>query len=611
MNHGLARLARWRHTGVGAVLYIAATLGPLLLALVLSFATLNPERKWELGTLGPYRDALSPRRIAEYGRVIVRAAVVASACQLIAMPIAYFLTRARSARLRATVLLLLAAPFFASDALRAFGWQVLLAPDGWIGEAWGLLALGGAAEGLRYTYWAPAIALGASVLPLGVITACWSLPPASSSVWLASDDFGGGPAQVFVHIALPLAAPGAAMGWCAMFVLAAFSSAEVRFLEGPTQTSLQSIAASLLNSNVPAVFALASLCVLFAMCGICAVGLAVRYAGALRRGVARAGSIIEYARAAARKLLWGLRLPVLSPWAHWSSALRAASPDDSDEKPLVLPERRSQGLRRVWLDAALRGTAAALTAAAVIYVLLPVVAVADLALTRTSAGGSSRTVVHFQTVFHSDRLAEATFNSLTVAVVVGLVSGATAIVLGTLWWRPRLRAVAMAAASFGFVLPPEAYALSLQQLGRLVGLETGSLWLVMLAHTVWTAGLCLGFSFLVNSRLDIHMLESALEMGAGPARVLIGIVLRITWRAIVAGGVTAAMFSLNEYPRAAYLAGRDRMISTEVYGHLTSGLVGGDRSIYAASTLMFLASLFALLITSGAIRVTGARLRDD
>lgn len=610
MNGSLARLAGWRHTGPAATLFVVAAGGPLLLALALSFAHLSPQRQWDFCSLAAYRDVTSSRRLAEYGWVGLRAAVVASVCQMIAMPIAYSVTRARSSRLRGSVLLLLAAPFFASDALRAFGWQMLLAPDGWVAQLCGLFANNGVAERLRYTYWSPAIAMGASVLPLGVFTAYWSLPPASSNIWIASDDLGGGWAYAFIRIAIPLAAPGAVMGWCAMFVLAAFSSAEVRFLEGPTQTSLQTIAASLLNSNVAAVFALAAMCVLFSASALCVIALTMRYAGALRAAVGRVGHMLDRANVAAPSGANGEPLPSCRR-AHSRRLLSTFGAPDVAKGAARSWFDRSRAAERQWPDTLLRLTALSLSVAAVVFVLLPVAAVTDLAFTGTSASGPFLTITHFQSVFRSERLGDAAANSLMVAALVGSASAVVGALLGTLWWRPRLRLAAVAAVTLAFVLPPEAYALSLQQLARVFGVETGHLVLVALAHSVWTVGLCLGMTFLVNSRLDKHMLESAMELGAQPVHILGGIVLPVTWRAIFAGGLTSAMLSLNEYSRAAYLSGRDRTISTEVYGRLASGLVAGDRSIYAASALAFFASLMALLIISGGMKAAISSARSS
>ena len=173
--------------------------------------------------LANYVALLRPANLDIVRRTTVMALAVTLADALLAFPLAYYLARYASGRLKPLLYLAVVLPLWSSYIVRVYSWRLILAKEGifsWfidkVGLTWlleGVLALPGiggpsltvSALGmfLCFTYiWLPYM-----ILPIQA-----ALERVPRSLIEASGDLGARPGQSFRHVLLPLAFPGVLAG---------------------------------------------------------------------------------------------------------------------------------------------------------------------------------------------------------------------------------------------------------------------------------------------------------------------------------------------------------------------------------------------------------------
>ncbi|NIY46452.1 ABC transporter permease [Cedecea colo] len=156
-------------------------------------------------------------------RTLIMAIAVTLASAVLAFPMAYYMARYTSGKLKAFFYIAVMLPMWASYIVKAYAWTLLLARDGvaqWFLQHLGLepvlsailtlpavggntLSTSGLGRFLVFVYiWLPFM-----ILPIQA--ALERLPP---SLLQASADLGARPTQTFRHVILPLAIPGVAAG---------------------------------------------------------------------------------------------------------------------------------------------------------------------------------------------------------------------------------------------------------------------------------------------------------------------------------------------------------------------------------------------------------------
>lgn len=174
-------------------------------------------------TLKTYAGLFSAANLDIIGRTVSMAALVTLADALLAFPIAFYMARYATPRVKAALTLAVVMPLWASYLVRVYSWKLLLAKEGiitWVFAKLGLLGLlerllalpmiGGPSLSLSmigtflaFTYvWLPYM-----ILPIQA--ALERVPP---SLLEASADLGGRSQQTFRHVLLPLAFPGVVAG---------------------------------------------------------------------------------------------------------------------------------------------------------------------------------------------------------------------------------------------------------------------------------------------------------------------------------------------------------------------------------------------------------------
>jgi putative spermidine/putrescine transport system permease protein len=200
-------------------------LGSLAALLIQSFFRLDDftglvVREWTLAT---YRSLLTSANIDIIARTAGMAGAVTLACAVLAFPLAYYMARYASPRMKGVLYLAVVMPLWSSYLVRVYAWKLILAKEGVVGWLFGTLGMGSLLDGMLSL---PGIGgPSLSVSPIGMFLAfvyVWlpymvlpiqaALERVPPSYLEASGDLGARPGETFRHIVLPLAFPGVVAG---------------------------------------------------------------------------------------------------------------------------------------------------------------------------------------------------------------------------------------------------------------------------------------------------------------------------------------------------------------------------------------------------------------
>ncbi|WP_395349739.1 ABC transporter permease [Variovorax sp. UC122_21] len=230
---GISRKATpWWLSGPALVLFIALLVVPLLLTAVLSFNVYDPASGPRAGefTLAHYAQVFGDDYYhGIFWRTFWISALVTLICVLIGAPEAYVLSRMRNPW-RSVLLLVVLAPLLVSVVVRAFGWSMLLGPEGAVNALLQLVGIGPVK--ILYTSAAVVIALVHVMLPFMVIPVWTSLQKLDPGVENAALSLNATPFTTLRRIVLPQVMPGILSGSLIVFGLAASSFAIPGLLGG-------------------------------------------------------------------------------------------------------------------------------------------------------------------------------------------------------------------------------------------------------------------------------------------------------------------------------------------------------------------------------------------
>jgi putative spermidine/putrescine transport system permease protein len=174
-------------------------------------------------TLRTYGDLLTPANMSVIWRTVGMAALVTLAAAAIAFPIAYYMARFATMRMKAVFYLAVMLPLWSSYLVRVYAWKLLLAKEGivtWVATqlhlTWLLDALlatpviGG--PSLSVSYIGTFLVFVYIWLPYMILPIEAALERVPKSFVEASADLGAQPRETFRHVILPLAIPGVVAG---------------------------------------------------------------------------------------------------------------------------------------------------------------------------------------------------------------------------------------------------------------------------------------------------------------------------------------------------------------------------------------------------------------
>jgi putative spermidine/putrescine transport system permease protein len=175
-------------------------------------------------TLSTYAQVLThPANLDIILRTLAMAVAVTVACALIALPIATYMTRYASPRMRALFYVGVMVPMWMSYLVKVYAWRLILARQGALSWTLEQLGLGGVLDAvlampgvggpsLASSYLGMFVVFVYMWLPFMILPLAAALERVPESLLQASADLGARPAQTFRTVTLPLALPGLAAG---------------------------------------------------------------------------------------------------------------------------------------------------------------------------------------------------------------------------------------------------------------------------------------------------------------------------------------------------------------------------------------------------------------
>lgn len=173
--------------------------------------------------LDTYRSLLARANLDIIVRTTMMASAVTIACAVIAFPLAYYMARFASPRMKTVLYLAVLMPLWSSYLVRVYSWKLILAQDGVLSWFVDHLGLRGA---LDWALGVPVVggpSLSQSLLGMWIVfTYTWlpymilplaaALERVPASLTDASGDLGARPGMTFRKVVVPLALPGLLAG---------------------------------------------------------------------------------------------------------------------------------------------------------------------------------------------------------------------------------------------------------------------------------------------------------------------------------------------------------------------------------------------------------------
>lgn len=169
-------------------------------------------------SFGRYAEALDPTFLSTFWNTLQIAGLGTLICLLIGVPFAYWMAVKVPAKWRGLMIALVLVPFWTNFLVRTLGWQIMLAPEGFISDALQNLGVIGGPIEILYTRTAVQLGVVYNYLPLMILPLFVALDRAGLSLREASRDLGANRWRTLWQVTLPLAAPGIISGCLLVFI---------------------------------------------------------------------------------------------------------------------------------------------------------------------------------------------------------------------------------------------------------------------------------------------------------------------------------------------------------------------------------------------------------
>ncbi|UWG48084.1 ABC-type Fe3+ transport system, permease component [Halanaeroarchaeum sp. HSR-CO] len=541
--------SRWYVLSYPLAWLVAIFMVPLGLLVVFSFWVNIPGGQYEMGlTLENYRRFLgSSLYMGQLWVTIELSLVTAGVSLLLGYPLAYFLARIDSSRLRSVLLVTIVSSLWVTYVIRAYAWQVILASGGIASSVGVALGLIPEPQSFFPGYWALVVGMVYVFLPFMILTLYSSLRNIDGELLEASKNLGAGPVRTFRKVTLPLSKNGIASGTALVFILALGAYVMPRLLGGTAQRTLPVLIEQQImsESNYPfgaamsfglIVVVLAFLWVLLRVTNVTTGDLGGtdaidgestgRYAGS-------AGGLLERLGALLRRGFAATGLPAVIA-AFGRTLGRPIAAVDANRREAIL-------------GAAFR----TYVAAVMVFVTAPLAIIVAISvtpeqfLTFPPGGVSAQWYVEF---FTNPAWTGALANSLFIAVAAALLATSIGGILAFAIDRfeyPFGRALATVGV-LPILIPPVIIGVAFLVFFLQFGLA-GSRLSIVVAHGIFYAP----FPFILITQglreIDRTFEEAAMNLGAGPVRTIRTITYPLLRTNVISGALFAFILSLNEY----------------------------------------------------------------
>lgn len=165
-----------------------------------------------------YVEAVSPTFFATFQNTLWVGILGTVLCFLIGAPVAYWMAfKVRPSR-RGLLIALVLVPFWTNFLVRTIGWQVILAPEGWLSTVLQGIGVLDGPLALMYTRTAVVIGVVYNYLPLMILPLFVAFDRVGPALREASKDLGAGKLTTFLRVTLPLSQPGIIAGVLLVFI---------------------------------------------------------------------------------------------------------------------------------------------------------------------------------------------------------------------------------------------------------------------------------------------------------------------------------------------------------------------------------------------------------
>ena len=165
-----------------------------------------------------YREAFSPTFFATFTNTLWVGVAGTFLCLVIAMPASYWMAVKAPPERRGILLALVMVPFWTNFLVRTIGWQVILAPEGWLSSLLQGIGITDGPLAILYTRTAVLIGVVYNYLPLMILPLFVAFDRVGTPLREVSKDLGAGRLRTFVRVTLPLARPGIIAGVVLVFI---------------------------------------------------------------------------------------------------------------------------------------------------------------------------------------------------------------------------------------------------------------------------------------------------------------------------------------------------------------------------------------------------------
>lgn len=165
-----------------------------------------------------YVEAMSPTFFATFQNTLWVGILGTALCFVIGAPVAYWMAVKAPPARRGLLVALVMVPFWTNFLVRTIGWQVILAPEGWVSSTLQAVGLLDGPLDLLYTRGAVLLGVVYNYLPLMILPLFVAFDRVNGPLREASKDLGAGRWTTFFRVTLPLAQPGVIAGVLLVFI---------------------------------------------------------------------------------------------------------------------------------------------------------------------------------------------------------------------------------------------------------------------------------------------------------------------------------------------------------------------------------------------------------
>lgn len=165
-----------------------------------------------------YGEALSPTFFTVFRATLWIGVSGTLLCLLIALPVAYWMAAKIPSNRRGLVLALVMVPYWTNFLIRTIGWQVILAPEGFLASILQSIGIIDGPLEILFTRTAVLIGVVYNYLPLMILPLYVAFDRVDPALREASKDLGASKFRTVTRITLPLAKPGIVAGMVLVFI---------------------------------------------------------------------------------------------------------------------------------------------------------------------------------------------------------------------------------------------------------------------------------------------------------------------------------------------------------------------------------------------------------